>query len=534
MSAAARDRGELAILLHSHMPYVEGFGTWPFGEEWLFEAIATSYLPLLELCERWAERGEEQLLTIGVTPVLADQLVLGEVGARFLRFVRDVRAKTHALDIDGLQRAGERDAAAALRRSAKLYERAADHFEEIGGDLVGSLRRLRDAGAVELWTSAATHAVLPMLATEAGTRLQVETGIESQRARFGGWSGGFWLPECAYRPGMEDQLARSGVRCYCVYSDGGSDEPLGPVAAGGHGPVAVPIDWPVISLVWDEHGYPADGVYRDYHRPTLNGLRAHSNAGGPYDAERASAKARDHARDFVERVAARLEAYRSARGRPGLVVCALDTELLGHWWHEGPQWLEAVIEEAGVAELSLCTLPEALGRHDPRPGALAESSWGAGKDLRTWDSEAVAGLVWPARRAELGLAGEVARNGMPSPVARDNGAGSARKTALERAARELLALQASDWAFMATRRLAADYPEQRVSGHEAAFGRALAAAEAGVKDCRLVSGTSEGEAMDGRLRGLAPGLRLSRLAAPPSAWGRPGADAAGARARCAS
>jgi 1,4-alpha-glucan branching enzyme len=507
-SPRGRDRGELAILLHSHMPYVEGFGTWPFGEEWLFEAIATAYLPLLELCERWRRQGETGVITFGVTPVLADQLVLGEVGERFLSFVREVRAETHRLDTEHLERAGQHEAAQALRLSAHEYERAAEAFERLGGDLVGSLGRRRDAGVIELWTSAATHAVLPLLATEAGVRLQLQTGVDSHRARFGRWSGGFWLPECAFRAGIDEQLAQAGARAFCVYlPDPDEADALVPVAAAGA--VAIPIDWPTIAHVWDPHGYPADSLYRDYHAHTLNGLRPYANGGGPYVAEAALARVREHACDFVARAAARLDRHRARRGRPGLLVCALDTELLGHWWHEGPAWLAAVVEEARSVGVALCTLPEALERHPPREAELAETSWGEGKDLTTWDSPAVAELVWPARRAELALSRAITREAVESAP-----------NACRRLARELLALQSSDWAFMATRRLAADYPQRRVRAHAAEFERALAALPPYLKDSRNMPAPAEPDRIDPKLRGVAPALRLSTLLEPPSAWRR--------------
>jgi 1,4-alpha-glucan branching enzyme len=465
------------------MPYVEGFGTWPFGEEWLFEAIATAYLPLLELFERWGQEGATGVVTVGVTPVLADQLVLPEVRERFLRFIREVRVETHRLDIEGLLREGEDQAAEALRRSATLYARAADRFEALDGRILESLRALRDAEVIDLWTSAATHAVLPLLATDAGVRLQVRTGIDAQRERFGGWSGGFWLPECAFRAGIDEQLAREGVRAFCVYPPGGRH--CEPIAAGDS--VAIPIDWSAISLVWDERGYPADPIYRDYHAHTLNGLRPYANGGGAYRAEPALARAREHARDFLGRVGELLDDVLARRGAPGLVVCALDTELLGHWWHEGPAWLDAVVEGAADHGVALCTLPAGLERHEPKPLVLPTSSWGEGKDLSTWDSPAVADLVWPARRAELRLLRALGC------------AGASARAALERGARELLALQSSDWSFMAARKLAADYPTERVRSHHASFERAIHSALA------------DGEPIEPRLRGLAPGLRLETM-----------------------
>ena len=239
------------------MPYVEGFGTWPFGEEWLWEAVACVYLPLLDLLDGVP-------VTVGMTPVLCDQLeaMRGEPGERYMRFLREIRAPIHAEDAAGLEAGGEPRLAAEVRRAAGDYTRAERAFEERGRDLIAAFRAL---DGVELWTSAATHALLPLIATDAGLRLQLATGTASHLHRFGHWSGGFWLPECAYVPGLERELADDGVRAFCVDQTGvdGFDHLL-PVATEP-GPVAVPIDWQTVQLVWnDEDGYPADPLYRNY------------------------------------------------------------------------------------------------------------------------------------------------------------------------------------------------------------------------------------------------------------------------------
>ena len=471
--------GALALVLHSHMPYVEGFGTWPFGEEWLWEAVACVYLPLLELLDGAP-------VTIGLTPVLCDQLeaMTGEAGDRYLSFLRDVRAPIHADDAAGLERAGEGELVAEVRRAAGDYTFAERAFEERGRDLVEAFRRLE---GVELWTSAATHALLPLLATDAALRLQLATGTASHIERFGSWTGGLWLPECAYVPGLERELADHGTRAFCVdqTKQTGFDQ-LTPVATRA-GPVAVPIDWPTVELVWhDARGYPASGAYRDYHRRTLHDLKPWNNAGGPYDRRAALDLAAEHARDFVERAQARVR-------DGGLLCCALDTELLGHWWYEGPAWLAAVLEEAPRCGLDLVTVADGLERVSPVERPLTASSWGENKDLSTWDSPAVAELAFAARDAELRTVAVAARD-------------VRRRPALERAARELLALQASDWAFMATRRLAADYPAERLAGHAAAHERALAAAAAEVLSPESDPGVS--------LRNLAPHLDLASLTTP--------------------
>lgn len=476
----SRSRGGLAIVLHTHMPYVEGFGTWPFGEEWLFEAVASVYLPLLDVLEGAP-------VTVGLTPVLCDQLeaLKGDAGDRFLSFLRDVRAPIHAMDAEGLERGGEAVMAAEVRRAAGDYTAAERAFLAAGRDLVGAFAAL---DGPELWTSAASHAVLPLLATDAGIRLQVHGGVASHERRFGSFTGGFWLPECAYEPGLERDLPEHGVAAFCVDQTGlhglGAAEHLTPVATDA-GPVAVPIDWQTIRLVWDDKaGYPTHGSYRNYHGRTTHDLKPWSIDGDPYRHEDALAMAREHGRDFVRRVAGRID---EAGG--GLVCCALDTELLGHWWYEGQAWLRAVLEEAPEQGVDLCTLPGALERFPAEHRLVTASTWGTPKDLSTWDAPGVAEICFRQRRAEMLTVAAAARAAAGAP-------------ALARAARELLALQASDWAFLHTRELAADYPIERARAHADGVDAALRA----LADSAAVP--------DPALRNLAPGLDLAALTVP--------------------
>ena len=484
------DRGALALVLHSHMPYVEGFGTWPFGEEWLWEAVATVYMPLLDLLEQ-----ARVPVTVGLTPVLCDQLetLPGAAGARLRGFLGDTRRVVHERDAKGFEEAGEPELAAEIRRAGGDYARAMERLEACGGDLVGVFARLAEGGPVELWASSATHAVLPMLASNPGLRLQIATGVTAHERRFGSFGGGFWIPECAYEPGLERELADRGARAFCVdqtslYGEG-APEHLEPVITPA-GVVAVPIDWLTVELVWNEKtGYPAHPCYRDLHHRTIHDLHPWSSGGNPYRPADARALAGEHARDFVRRCVERLDCHARERGRPGLLCCALDTELLGHWWYEGQIWLARVFEEAGAQGLDLVTISEGLERVPLSKRELAASSWGQGKDLSTWDSPLVADLAFAARAAEL-------RTVVAAALSREPAA------ALERAARELLALQASDWAFQVSRESASDYPLERVAGHAAAHDAALGAL------------TDSAPVPEPALRNLAPYLELAPLVAP--------------------
>jgi 1,4-alpha-glucan branching enzyme len=466
---ASNERGALALVLHTHMPYVEGFGTWPFGEEWLWEAVACCYLPLLELLD-----GSGAPVTLSLTPVLADQLGASGIGARFQRFVAETRSFTHAEDAAGLRAGGHHGLAAELERGWREdYERALARLRARDGDLLGGF------APHAAWTSSATHAVLPLLASDACVRLQLHCGVASHLARFGeAWRGGLWLPECAHTPELESLLAGAGARATCVELTSrfgpAARENLRPLLSDA-GVVLFPIDRATISLVWSDAGYPADGVYRDYHRHTIHHHNPWCNGGGAYDFELARARAGEHATDFVARVRERLA--RDGQGLPGggLVVCALDTELLGHWWYEGLTWLGAVFAECARQGLELVSLDEASERFEPGP--LREvagrpwpaSSWGRDNDLSTWSGPAAAELAFATRAAEL----------RTLAVAQEGGAGRA-------AARELLALQASDWAFMVSRGVAVPYARERFEGHLQALGNALAqgqqASEEGVRE----------------------------------------------------
>jgi len=454
------------------MPYVEGFGTYPFGEEWLFDAVVRSHLPVLDVARD---------LTLTITPVLADQLEAPGVAERLRHFLVEHRIRAAEKDIES---ADPEYRAAALAEKQR-YERALDVLDSHDGDALSAFAGAGSSGRVALAASSATHAVLPLLATRAGIDLQVETGVNSHRRRFG-WQGGFWLPECAYRPGLEWDLARNGVKWFCVDQSRHepSDDALRPVATDA-GPVAFTIDWEAISWLWDMQGYPSWTGYLDFHRLSMNGIRIFRIDGGPYDAEAAAAEASSQADRFLDDVAARLGRFRERTGETGLLTFAVDCELLGHWWSEGPVWLQNVLDRAASRGVNLVTLDQAA-RGPTREADLKASTWGEDKDFHTWDEPAVADLTWGSRRLELEVARAVAE-GM------DQGAA-------ERAVRELLAVQSSDWAFLDNRKQAGDYP----------FDRAVQHAENAFE--ALHSGSHV--LLDSRVRSLAPDLSLSPLLVP--------------------
>jgi 1,4-alpha-glucan branching enzyme len=411
-------------------------------------------VPLLELLER---EPAAAALTLSLTPVLCDQLEAPGVHERLLAFLHELRATTHALDAEACRTDGAPELAAEVERAAGDYVRAAGRLAALGDG--GLLRALLPHAA---WTSSATHAVLPLVATEAGVRLQLRAGIEAHRARAGRWGGGFWLPECAHAPWLDPLLEEAGAHATCVDLTDVLADPLTPLATSA-GPLLAPLDRAAIDLVWSAGGYPGGAAYRNSHRRTVHHHHPWANDGAVYDRDRAREQAAADAADFVARVQRRV-----AGG--GLSICAVDTELLGHHWYEGLDWLAAVLAEAQRAGLEVVGLDEALTDATPRraPDDLPATSWGTPRTLWTWDGPQVADLAFAARDAELRV------------LAAGDAAG-------ERAVRELLGLQSSDWAFLATRDISGPYPRERAAGHRAALAAALA-----------------GELADPALRHLAP------------------------------
>ena len=267
---------------------------------------------------------------------------------------------------------------------------------------------------------------------------------------------------------MEDDYARAGVRRFLV--DGpalhGDTHAARPV--GGSDVVCFGRDLEVTYRVWSpKAGYPGDAAYRDFHtydhpsglKPSrVTGKTVAPRDKRPYDPALAAVAVRTHAEDFVDTVVRRLRELRDRHGEPGLVVAAYDTELYGHWWHEGPAWIEAVLRLLPEAGVHVTTLNGALeAGHLGAPVDLPASSWGSGKDWRVWDGEQVADLVADGARLQDDL------------LAALDPATPYRDPVRDQLVREALLALSSDWAFMVTKDSAADYARRRARVHTERF-----------------------------------------------------------------
>lgn len=518
--------GAFTFVLHSHLPYCRRAGRWPHGEEWIHEAASETYLPLLDQLFRLRAAGVPARLTISLTPVLVEQLADPLVIANLADFLRE-RRDLAAADVGRFERAGEPHFAAV----AAWYRDRFTHLlrlltDEFGGHLIAAFKELEDTGLIEIATSAATHGYLPLMERDSTIWAQVAVGVRTHRRHFGRAPRSFWLPECAYRPtfqkdgpagpyvkpGLHWFLAQHGVRIFFVEThaiEGGM--PVGKAMGDAVGPYgAIPkryvvpppeyvpptmrttylpywVEQPeIVALgrnnrtglqVWSaQHGYPGDFLYREFHkRDGLSGLHYWRVTGAdvdlgakqPWDPTAAFAQAQVHADHFVGLVEDLLRAFYTEHGRFGVIAAAYDTELFGHWWFEGVDWLVGVLERlARNPSVQLTTAATHAAEHPPEDVlVLPESSWGQGGGHFTW-LNADTRWMWPViHRLE---------RQMEILAERYAGATGDLRVVLNQIAREALLAQASDWPFLITTGQARDYAMERFENHVERFDRLVA------------------------------------------------------------
>ncbi len=524
--------GAFTFVLHSHLPYARQAGMWPHGEEWLHEAIAETYLPLWDALTDLAEEGVDYKITVSVTPILAEQLSDPLIREHFITYAEE-RAAWAANDIARFKKSGDEQ----LQKLAVFYHhwysrRLANFRDRYQTDLPGALKDLQDRGFVEISTSAATHGYLPLLSRDSSIFGQIQTGVDSFARHFGRKPKAIWLPECAYRPAYEEELAdgtlvrrpglesfleAQGIRVFFSEThtvEGG--KPVGKAAGEAIGPYGEIARRYAIDLsaeeqnepgttfrsywvgdapgtvavlgrnnrtgqqVWSgDFGYPGDAAYREFHRKDGSSGMQYWRIGGPgvdlgqkpqYDPERAAERVADHARHFVGLVEELLRGYHESTGEYGVISSNYDTELFGHWWFEGVDWLKAVLRGlAALDTVDLTTASAFVEAHDPEHVInLPESSWGSGGTHFTWlniDTE----WMWPVIHA--------AESRMEALVAKYPDANGDLQDVLNQTARELLLLQSSDWPFLVTTGQAKQYATERFNDHVSRFEYLASVAE---------------------------------------------------------
>ena len=512
--------GSFVFMLHSHLPYYRMAGMWPFGEENLYECMSETYVPLLNaISELYEEEGIKAKLTVGITPILAEQLNDEHLKQGFIEYL-DSRIKAVSED---LERYPDPEVAHSqhLKYLAKWYfdwyNRIKDLFvNKFNKDLIAGFKKYQDLGCIEITTSGATHGFSPLLATDTSLNAQFKVGSDTTKRLFGKKAKGCWLPECAYRqgyefigkdgkkkwrPAIEVTLQNNDIEYFFTEShviEGGNSVgerrvvgiygnieyiPLPQREATGYDTYSaywLP-DAQVAVMgrndragfqVWSAaDGYPGDGCYREFHKKDDNSGMNYWRITSPktdlgdkmlYDPVLAMNQVNSNSDHYTTLIYHLLNDYKkSHNGKEGLIMVSFDTELYGHWWFEGVEFIKQVIRKMNnfIPEIERCTAGEYLEKHPPVDTIqIPESSWGQGGHFYVWLNH-LTEWMWPIiNGCEKRIIDIVSKY---EKIPEDK----LLHRALNQLARENLLLQSSDWPFLITTWQAKDYATDRFREH---------------------------------------------------------------------
>ena len=490
-----KHQGSVAIVLHTHLPFIRHPEHDEFLEErWLFEAITETYLPLLERFHRLANDHVPFRITMSFTPTLLAMLSDGLLQARYVRHLEQLLE----LSEKEIQRTRWLP---AFHRLALFYHHRFKtarqlYVEAYRRNLIQAFRELSDRELLEPIASCATHGFLPLMDYQpVAVRAQIHVGVQAFEHAFGKRPVGFWLPECGYHPGHDAILKTVGIRYFITDAHGilfGSPRPKYGVYAPAICPSGVAAfgrDLESSKSVWSaEEGYPGDSEYRefyrdigfdldyDYVRPYLNGDGSRLNTGikyyritgktndkQPYDPDRALEKAAEHAGNFLFNREKQIEYLRSFMDHAPIIVSPYDAELFGHWWFEGPDWLELLIRKVHVDQQTFRLVAPSDYVHEHPTNQMLEpsmSSWGNGGYNDVWLNGSNDWIYRHLHKMSERMTQAASEHSHPDAL---------RARALNQMARELLLAQSSDWAFILKTQTHTAYAYRRLQTHLARF-----------------------------------------------------------------
>jgi len=490
-------KGYLALVLHAHLPFVRHPEYEEFLEEdWLYEAITETYIPLIHIFDGLVQDEVPFKLTLTLTPTLLSMLNDPLLQNRYRRFL-DRSIELSCKEIERTRFQPEYHAT-ALMYHWKLSRVRETFVNQYHNNIIQAFRKFADLGHLEIITCGATHGYLPLMAmNESAIRAQIQTAVHTHEKFLGKKPRGIWLPECGYQKGIEKYLEEAGIRFFFTDTHGilhASPRPKYGVFAPLYCPNGVAAfgrDLESSKQVWSsKEGYPGDGDYREYYRDIgfdldydyirpyiastgerkMTGFKyhritGHGNHKEPYNPDQAIAKAAEHAGNFMFNREKQVQYLAPLMDKPPLVAAPYDAELFGHWWFEGPEWLNFLIRKIAFDQetLELTTPAAYLQKHPTHQIATpAISSWGYKGFHEYWLGDH---NDWVYRHLHKGAERMV-------ELARKHGhATGLMERALNQAARELLLAQGSDWAFIMTSGTMVDYAIKRTKDHIHRFNR---------------------------------------------------------------
>ncbi|MBA2379158.1 MAG: DUF1957 domain-containing protein [Blastocatellia bacterium] len=512
--------GYFSLVLHAHLPFVRHPEYPEFLEEdWLFEAITEVYLPLIFIFQNLHEAGAAPRLAINVSPPLSEMLADPLLQSRYTRHLENlvelaekevVRTRNEAAEFTDAAAMYARD----LRSSLNLWN---DRYKR---NLITTFKDLQEAGVLEIITCGATHGFLPLISTHESRRAQIAVAVANYKKHFGRQPRGIWLPECAYEPGIEELLKEQSIEYFIsdthaiLYGDPRPKFGVHAPVLCTNGTAVFARDLETSRQVWSaEVGYPGNDVYREFYRdigwdlpheylkPHLHadgtrrhlGLKYHRITGRdvpqqnklPYLPQLAREKAAENASHFVsERIKQAYELCNTFGGQTPLVISPYDAELFGHWWFEGPQFIDFLFRKLhwDQNEIAAVTPGDFLDSGVPiqvqQPTA---SSWGENGYYKVWLNEQNSWMYPYQHDAERRMTALADRFVPPNDHA---GEGS---RLLKQMARELLLAQSSDWAFQIYQGTTVEYSSRRFRSHIHRFDLIAKMLESGNVDNALLS-----------------------------------------------
>lgn len=515
--------GNFTLVLHSHLPYVLGHGSWPHGTDWLNEAVAETYIPLLNVLNKLIKDGISPKITIGITPVLAEQLTQDMFSQELLKYLQNKidEAVANQNEFKGFSQNHLYQLAVFWQNYYK--EIMTDFKERYNQDIIGEFRRLQEQGHIEIITSCATHSYLPLLSQDTSITGQIKQGISTYKRLFGVAPKGFWLPECAYRPGYEwkppleitnaylrkgidEFLAEEGIDYFIIDSHllkGGKaigvyiarfealkklwhqfekeyqirtedveKSPYEVYLLNNYGkkPVAIFTRDPKTGLqVWSgQWGYPGDGWYLDFHKKHFPGghryWRVTSSKSDladklEYEPDKVEERIRENASHFKELVKSTLKDYYAHHKKSGIVVSPFDAELFGHWWFEGIRWLYYVLKWIAQDPELKLTTCSEYLQNFPPEIVVSIPEGSWGEGGFHW----IWLNEWTQWTWKHIYEAEIIMQNLATEFATSYD--ETLQTILKQLAKQLLLLQASDWQFLITTWSARDYAENRIIEH---------------------------------------------------------------------
>ncbi|MFZ5650472.1 MAG: glycoside hydrolase family 57 protein [Bacillota bacterium] len=481
-------KGYLCMILHAHLPFVRHPEHEHFLEErWLFEAITETYVPLINAYERLEESNIPFRITMSLSPTLISMLTDGLLQERYLKHLNRL--------IELSDREAGRTYHTPFHQTALMYQemfrRTRDTFYRYGGNLVSAFKRFQDSDRLEIITCAATHGFLPLMSNNKNAvRAQIRTAVNLHNRHLG-HPPGIWLPECAYTPGIDPILKENGLKYFILDTHGvlfASHRPRYGIYAPIFCPSGVAAfgrDTESSKQVWSANeGYPGDFDYREFYRdigfdldfeyvkPYIHpdGIRIHtgikyyritgkSNHKEPYVPSHALEKAAIHAGNFMFNRELQVDWLSGLMDRPPIIVAPYDAELFGHWWFEGPIWLEFLIKKIHFDQnkFRMISPGDYLKLHGFNQVATpCASSWGHKGYNEVWlcgKNDWIYKHLHTASDRMVELAETMYH------------AWGLQARALNQAARELLLAQSSDWAFIMSTGTMTDYAIRRTKTH---------------------------------------------------------------------